>query len=116
MNQRAQDLMMGAPSVVSPKQLRELNIQLSPKAREATEAARSRADIVLMRSDLGNVAPLIQTARAARRRTLENFGVAAVYNTVAIPIAIAGFASPLAAALAMSTSSILVALNALRVR
>ena len=41
MNQRAQDLMMGAPSVVSPKQLRELNIQLSPKAREATEAARS---------------------------------------------------------------------------
>ena len=41
MNQRAQDLMMGAPSVVSPKQLRELNIQWSPKAREATEAARS---------------------------------------------------------------------------
>ena len=41
MNQRAQDLMMGAPSVVSPKQLRELNIQLSPKEREATEAARS---------------------------------------------------------------------------
>ena len=41
MNQRAQDLMMGAPSVVSPKQLRELNIQLSPKAREATETARS---------------------------------------------------------------------------
>ena len=41
MNQRAQDLMMGAPSVVSAKQLRELNIQLSPKAREATETARS---------------------------------------------------------------------------
>ncbi|NCP24638.1 MAG: aspartate--tRNA ligase [Erythrobacter sp.] len=41
MNQRAQDLMMGAPSVVSAKQLRELNIQLSLKAREATEAARS---------------------------------------------------------------------------
>lgn len=80
------------------------------------EAARSRADIVLMRSDLGNVAPLLRTARAARSRTLENFGVAAVYNAVAIPIAIAGFASPLAAALAMSTSSILVALNALRVR
>ena len=80
------------------------------------EAARSRADVVLMRSDLGNVAPLIRTARAARRRTLENFGVAATYNAIAIPIAVAGYASPLAAALAMSTSSILVALNALRVR
>ena len=41
MNQRAQDLMMGAPSVVSPKQLRELNIQLSPQAREAIADAPS---------------------------------------------------------------------------
>ncbi len=40
MNQRAQDLMMGAPSLVSPKQLRELNIQLTPQAREAVENAR----------------------------------------------------------------------------
>ncbi|MXO47569.1 aspartate--tRNA ligase [Erythrobacter vulgaris] len=38
MNQRAQDLMMGAPSIVSAKQLRELNIQLSPTAREAVAA------------------------------------------------------------------------------
>ena len=37
MNQRAQDLMMGAPSRVAAKQLRELNIQLPPAAREATE-------------------------------------------------------------------------------
>ncbi|QNE03923.1 aspartate--tRNA ligase [Croceicoccus marinus] len=37
MNQRAQDLMMGAPSVVSPKQLRELSIRTveQPKASEA---------------------------------------------------------------------------------
>ena len=40
MNQRAQDLMMGAPSIVSPKQLRELNIQLSSAAREAVETAQ----------------------------------------------------------------------------
>lgn len=37
MNQRAEDILMGAPSVVDPKQLRELNIMLSPKAREAID-------------------------------------------------------------------------------
>ena len=35
MNQRAEDILMGAPATVSEKQLRELSIQLSPKAKEA---------------------------------------------------------------------------------
>ncbi|GMM93982.1 aspartate--tRNA ligase [Qipengyuania sp. MTN3-11] len=39
LNQRAQDLMMGAPSVVEAKQLRDVHIQLTPKAREAVENA-----------------------------------------------------------------------------
>ena len=39
LNQRAQDLMMGAPSIVDAKQLRDVHIQLSPKAREAVEQA-----------------------------------------------------------------------------
>jgi aspartyl-tRNA synthetase len=38
MNQQAQDLLMGAPGCVDEKQLRELNIQLSAKARTALEA------------------------------------------------------------------------------
>ena len=42
MNQRAEDILMGAPATVSEKQLRELSIQLSPKAKEvlAKEAER----------------------------------------------------------------------------
>lgn len=39
MNQKAEDILMGAPSVVTQKQLRELNIMLSPKAREEVEKA-----------------------------------------------------------------------------
>jgi aspartyl-tRNA synthetase len=37
MNQRAEDILMGAPSSVDTKQLRELNIMLSPKAREVID-------------------------------------------------------------------------------
>jgi len=37
MNQKAEDLLMSAPAEVDIKQLRELNIQLTPKAREALE-------------------------------------------------------------------------------
>ena len=43
MNQRAQDLMMGAPSVVSPKQLRELSIR-TVEPPKATPADKARVD------------------------------------------------------------------------
>jgi len=49
-------------------------------------------------------------------RIRENFRIATLYNVSAVPLAIAGLATPLIAALAMSTSSITVSLNALRLR
>jgi Cu2+-exporting ATPase len=45
---------------------------------------------------------------------IQNFAIAAVYNLIAIPLAFAGLATPLLAALAMSASSVTVSLNALR--
>jgi Cu2+-exporting ATPase len=54
-------------------------------------------------------------AQQATRRIRENFRIATVYNIVAVPLAVAGLATPLIAALAMSASSITVSLNALRV-
>jgi Cu2+-exporting ATPase len=80
----------------------------------ALDAARAAADGVLLGGDLGVIPGALRTARIARGRMLQNFGLAATYNAVSVPVALAGLASPLLAALAMSTSSILVVLNAVR--
>jgi len=87
---------------------------LSPAS--ALDAARVASDVVLLGESLAPLPDLLTTARRARRRILENFTLAGGYNAVAIPVALAGLASPLMAALAMSASSITVSLNSLRLR
>ena len=90
------------------------HVSISPAS--ALDAARVASDIVTLGSDLSPVAEALGVARAATRRIRENFAISILYNIVAVPFAIAGFATPLMAALAMSLSSISVTLNALRLR
>lgn len=80
----------------------------------AAEASQLAADMVLQGDALAPGAEAIVVARAARRRTLENFAFAALYNAIAAPLAAAGLVTPLIAAVAMSSSSLIVTLNALR--
>ena len=94
--------------------LAEAHASISPAS--ALDASRTVSDIVLLGSDLSGIGEAVTTARSATRRIIENFAIAAMYNLVAIPLALAGFATPLAAALAMSGSSIMVTLNAMRLR
>ncbi|EBA03105.1 copper-translocating P-type ATPase [Rhodobacterales bacterium HTCC2150] len=82
----------------------------------ALDAARTASDIVLLNPSLENLPSVLTVSISAKRRVLENFTIAAIYNLIAVPIAILGFATPLSAAIAMSASSITVLLNALRVR
>lgn len=82
----------------------------------ALDAARNAADVVMIKDTLADLPKLIAISRKAAALSRQNFAIAGLYNCIAVPIAMAGFATPLLAALAMSASSITVILNALRVR
>jgi Cu2+-exporting ATPase len=90
------------------------HVSISPAS--ALDAARVASDIVLLGQDLEPIAEACTVAQKATKRIRENFRIATLYNVIAVPLAIAGFATPLIAALAMSTSSITVSLNALRLK
>jgi len=87
---------------------------LAPAA--AADISQMAADAVFQGEKLRPVIDLLATARRAQRMAFENFGIAGLYNMVFVPIAVAGFVTPLIAAIAMSTSSICVTANALRLR
>ena len=80
----------------------------------AVDVSRLAADCVYSGNDLESLVRIIEIARSARTRMRENFGLAMIYNVLAVPIALAGWATPLVAAVAMSASSAIVTLNALR--
>lgn len=82
----------------------------------AIDATQAAADLVLRGPHLGPIVEALDLAKAARRRVLENLAFSALYNIVAAPAAMAGLLTPLIAALAMSSSSLIVTLNALRLQ
>ena len=88
------------------------HVSLSPGT--AADASQAAADFVYLGDGLRPIVEAVDVSRAARRRVLENFAFAALYNACAIPLAVFGYVTPLIAALAMSGSSMVVTLNALR--
>jgi len=80
----------------------------------ASDISRTTADIILQGDRLAGLPRAIKIARKSQRRVIENLSLAVIYNLIAIPLAVFGYVNPLIAALAMSGSSLLVTLNALR--
>lgn len=88
-----------------------------------TDIAIDSADIVLMKSDLTDVASTIRLSKAVIRNIRQNLFWAFIYNIIGIPIAMGLFytafglkLNPMIGALAMSFSSVFVVSNALRLR
>ncbi|HTR88279.1 MAG TPA: copper-translocating P-type ATPase [Reyranella sp.] len=85
---------------------------LSPAT--AAEATQHAADAVFQGDSLAAVGDLLEIALRTDRLVRQNLALALAYNLAAVPLAVAGMVTPLIAAVAMSTSSILVIVNALR--
>jgi Cu2+-exporting ATPase len=82
----------------------------------ATHMSQAAADAVFLGERLTPVVTAIIVSRKARNLMRQNLWLAVIYNALAVPVAIAGLVTPLIAAAAMSGSSLLVMLNALRAR
>jgi len=90
------------------------HVSISPIT--AADLSQAHADAVFLGARLSPVSEAIVAARFALRLMQQNLWLAAVYNVIAVPVAVLGFVTPLIAALAMSGSSLLVTVNALRGR
>ena len=82
----------------------------------ATPLAVSGADIVMVNPSLAAISDLHLFANQTSRIIRQNISWAIGYNLLAIPFAASGFINPLFAAIGMSLSSIIVVLNAQRLR
>ncbi|WP_239807129.1 heavy metal translocating P-type ATPase [Croceicoccus hydrothermalis] len=80
----------------------------------ASDASQQAADAVFTGTRLFPVALAVATARRTMRIVRQNFALAICYNVAAVPLALMGQVTPLVAAIAMSSSSLLVVANALR--
>ncbi|MGV6857996.1 MAG: heavy metal translocating P-type ATPase [bacterium] len=80
------------------------------------QLAQASADVVLLSENLSHLQVAIEKSRSTLKIIKQNILWAIAYNLLALPLAAAGFVAPWMAAIGMSLSSLIVVLNALRLK
>jgi Cu+-exporting ATPase len=94
--------------------LKQANVGIAIGA--GADVAIEAADVTLVKGELSKVVEAIRLSRATFRKIVENLFWAWFYNLAAIPIAAAGLLHPMIGVIAMTTSSLSVIGNSLRLK